>query len=263
MGDMDAEMIPPEIFMEDGANVNEVKEAVEALPLVSKLVEIDILKAEYAGNDGFLRKLDSLSKRFSSIRRIRPDGNCFYRAYLFGILEQIAGNKERHAAFTATAKQTLQYCLDVGYEKVAVEDFADVFNMCVGDLSGEHATAATAEATVIENDGYLVCWTRCLTSAHLKRHADDFSAFLTSHGSIENFCAQEVDPMATEADHLQIVALSAVFKVPVCVVYLDRSDGDSAAEHTFQQEDSSGTPCPYAPVFLLYRPGHYDIIYPR
>lgn len=242
------------------AHEREVKCEAESVALVGPRLPLDVLRAQYEDNPGFLPKVESLRKRFGALRRTRPDGNCFYRAYIFGIFEQLLGSKERHAAFAARAKGALDYCVAVGYEKVAIEEFYEEFASCLDSLAVEGATAATVEAIVEENDGYLVCWARCLTSAFLKHHAEEYTAFLSSHASIPAFCAQEVDPMATEADHLQIAALSTYFGVPVCVVYLDRSEGDVAAEHVFQ--DSGGASGLGPPVHLLYRPGHYDLIYP-
>mmetsp|Transcript_57693 Transcript_57693/g.185402 ORF Transcript_57693/g.185402 Transcript_57693/m.185402 type:complete len:265 (+) Transcript_57693:60-854(+) len=244
------------------AHEREVREEAEAVPLVGPRVLLDQLKAQYASNPGFLPKVEGLEKRFVGLRRTRPDGNCFYRAYLFGILEQLLGSKERHAAFVARTKDSLDACVKAGYERVAIEDFHDEFVECVQRVASENASVSTVEDVLKECDGYLVCWARILTSAHLKLHEDNYQAFLSSHASVREFCAQEVDPMNTEADHLQIAALSTCLGVPVCVVYLDRSEGDTAAEHLFQ-EDGGAAVGAFPPVHLLYRPGHYDIIYPR
>jgi len=240
----------------------EVREAAEALPLVGPQEPLDSLKAQYAENAGFLPKVHALEQRFLGLRRTRPDGNCFYRAYLFGIFEQLLASKERLTSFTARAKDFLEMCMRAGYEKVAVEDFFDEFTACLMQISVDGASMSLVEDMLKQCDGYLVCWMRILTSAHLKLHKDDYEAFLSSHSSILDFCTQEVDPMATEADHLQIAALSSCLGVPVCVVYLDRSEGDTAAEHLFQDSSPAGAGG-FPPVYLLYRPGHYDIIYPR
>mmetsp|Transcript_22266 Transcript_22266/g.51427 ORF Transcript_22266/g.51427 Transcript_22266/m.51427 type:complete len:230 (-) Transcript_22266:24-713(-) len=221
---------------------------------------LDGLRAQYASNPGFLPKIDGLGRRFAAIRRTRPDGNCFYRAYLYGIFEAIVGKAAPLTEFAARAKASLDFCLGAGYERVALEDFHEEFVSCIERLAAEGASASTVDEVVAECDGFLICWARCLTSAYLKIHAEEYVAFLSSHSSIAEFCAQEVDPMQKDADHLQIVALSSYFGVPVCVVYLDRSDGDKAAEHVFQEGGKSD--CPFETVHLLYRPGHYDLIYP-
>mmetsp|Transcript_36036 Transcript_36036/g.67103 ORF Transcript_36036/g.67103 Transcript_36036/m.67103 type:complete len:239 (+) Transcript_36036:57-773(+) len=229
-----------------------------AVALVSQPTPLAALKAEYAENPSFLSKVEGLEDHFQAIRRTRPDGNCFYRAYLFGLFEQLAGNKERHAAVTQRLRGALDVCTAAGYEKVAIEDFYEEFMASIDRMSIEGSSVSTAEAVMEECNDYLICWARVLTSAYLKQRAEDFSGFLTSHSSIAQFCAQEVDPMNTEADHLQIMALSTFLAVPVTVVYLDRSDG-SAAEHPFAHDSTS----PFSPVHLLYRPGHYDLIYTR
>eukprot|EP00446_Apocalathium_sp_SHHI-4_P016301 CAMPEP_0177219738 /NCGR_PEP_ID=MMETSP0367-20130122/36521_1 /TAXON_ID=447022 ORGANISM="Scrippsiella hangoei-like, Strain SHHI-4" /NCGR_SAMPLE_ID=MMETSP0367 /ASSEMBLY_ACC=CAM_ASM_000362 /LENGTH=271 /DNA_ID=CAMNT_0018669481 /DNA_START=54 /DNA_END=869 /DNA_ORIENTATION=+ len=256
------------------AHEQEIRNEAEACALVSPKTSLDDLKAQYASNPGFLPKIDNLGQRFSTMRRTRPDGNCFYRAYTYGIFELIASEPEMLAAFASRVKGSLDFCVSAGYEKVAIEDFYEEFISCLDRLaaaagapsvSGDAASAAavapaTPDELLAECDGYLVCWTRCLTSAFLKVHAEEYVAFLTSHDSIAQFCAQEVDPMAKDADHLQITALSRYFGVPVCVVYLDQSTGDTAAEHVFREDGDATTKVPT--VYLLYRPGHYDLIYP-
>jgi ubiquitin thioesterase protein OTUB1 len=77
------------------------------------------------------------------------------------------------------------------------------------------------------------------------------------------FCRSSVEPMGEESDHVHISALSDALGVPVRVVYLDQS-GDinekpvTVNHHDFIPADRPGVD-PY--VVLLYRPGHYDILY--
>ncbi len=67
---------------------------------------------------------------------------------------------------------------------------------------------------------------------------------------------QEVDPMYRESDHIHIGALTAALGVGVRVEYMDRGNGGEVNHHDFPE----GSP-PF--VHLLYRPGHYDILYPE
>lgn len=91
---------------------------------------------------------------------------------------------------------------------------------------------------------------------------------------VDAFCRRYVDPMDEESDHIQIVALTDALRVPLRVVYLDRSGsggpvGDGATGiapstpavdmHDFAPEDTAGRE---PAVHLLYRPGHYDVVYP-
>ncbi|CAK0856354.1 unnamed protein product [Prorocentrum cordatum] len=214
-----------------GCGVDGAGRPAAARLLSTVILSFSLTGAQYMDNPGFLPKVEGLARRFGAVRRTRPDGNCFYRAYLFGIFEALVGSPERQRAFGARAQRSLDFCCSAGYERVAIEDFYEEFSTCLASLAAATDAPAALDAILKDSDDYLVCWTRCLTS----RRRADFVAFLSSHSSIREFCAQEVDPMATEADQLQIVALSTHFGVPVNVVYLDRSEGEVAAEHLFKE----------------------------
>ncbi|RWW20940.1 hypothetical protein GW17_00014924, partial [Ensete ventricosum] len=84
------------------------------------------------------------------------------------------------------------------------------------------------------------------------------------------FCKASVEPMGEESDHVHIIALSDALGVPIRVVYLDRSSCDPGAptvnHHDFMPNESSASNVCLLPrprVTLLYRPGHYDILYPK
>ena len=60
--------------------------------------------------------------------------------------------------------------------------------------------------------------------------------------------------MTRECDHIQITALTLALGIPVRIEYMDRGGDDTTNAHCFPEESS--------PKFtLLYRPGHYDILY--
>lgn len=79
--------------------------------------------------------------------------------------------------------------------------------------------------------------------------------------------------MGEESDHVHITALSDALGVPIRVVYLDRSSCDtggvSVNHHDFMPVagDLPSASCSSIKNFpfitLLYRPGHYDILYPK
>ena len=60
--------------------------------------------------------------------------------------------------------------------------------------------------------------------------------------------------MYVESDHMHISGLSGCLDVNVVIQYMDR--GKKVLEHKFQE----GSPINVT-VNLLYRPGHYDILY--
>ncbi len=61
--------------------------------------------------------------------------------------------------------------------------------------------------------------------------------------------------MYRESDHIHISALTKALDISVCVEYMDRGNGGQVNSHCFP-EDSNPS------IHLLYRPGHYDILYP-
>lgn len=61
--------------------------------------------------------------------------------------------------------------------------------------------------------------------------------------------------MYKESDHIHIIAMSTALGTGVRVRYMDRGAGTDVTAHDFPE---GSTPS----VHLLYRPGHYDILYP-
>ena len=63
--------------------------------------------------------------------------------------------------------------------------------------------------------------------------------------------------MAKESDHIHIIALTAATGICVRVEYMDRGGSSPNVNHHDFPDDGS-TP----QLHLLYRPGHYDLLYP-
>ena len=60
--------------------------------------------------------------------------------------------------------------------------------------------------------------------------------------------------MGKESDHIHIIALTSAVNVPVRIEYLDRGADGRMNHHDFPESSS-----PH--LTLLYKPGHYDILY--
>lgn len=60
--------------------------------------------------------------------------------------------------------------------------------------------------------------------------------------------------MSKESDHIHIIALAQALNVSILVEYMDRGEGGTVNHHVFPEGSEPR-------VFLLYRPGHYDILY--
>lgn len=113
--------------------------------------------------------------------------------------------------------------------------------------------------TIFNEQGYsdyVVVYLRLITSGKLQEDADFYQHFIEGDFTIAEFRHQEVEPMYKESDHIHIIALCTALKVGVRVEYLDRGEGSQVKAHDFP-EGTEPT------VYLIYRPGHYDILYPN
>ncbi|KAK9876526.1 hypothetical protein WA026_013900 [Henosepilachna vigintioctopunctata] len=236
------------------------KEISESIPLVGELESILLLEHEYSNDTVYQEKVRNLSLKYSSIRRTRPDGNCFFRAFSFAYIERLLDKKEEFKAFYQKAEKSKDVLVELGFQQFTVEDFYDTYLDVlkrVGDI--ENTEEAKAELYTLFNDqgysDYMVVYLRLLTSGQLQKEKDFYSCFIEGHRTVEDFCHQEVEPMYKESDHIHIIAACAALGTGVRVIYMDRGTGKAVTEHDLPEGCIPS-------VHLLYRPGHYDILYP-
>lgn len=103
---------------------------------------------------------------------------------------------------------------------------------------------------------YVVVYLRLLTSGSIQENADFYQDFIGGYSTVEDFRHQEVEPMYKESDHIHIIAICNALNASVRVEYMDRGGEGGVKAHDFPEDKP---PC----VFLLYRPGHYDVLYPK
>ncbi|XP_028994107.1 ubiquitin thioesterase OTUB2-like [Betta splendens] len=200
-------------------------------------------------------KLKDLSSTFSSVRKVRGDGNCFYRAFCFAHLESVLHNARALQSFKEKILQSSTVLSSVGFEE---SFFKHQLNTVVGVV--EQCQADEQEATLLRlfneqttSDG-VVQYLRLLTSAHLQNHADFFCNFVEA-ASLQTYCQQEVEAMAMECDHVDILALLQALDVCIHVVSME-GDEQQLAHHVIPE---GGEPS----LHLLYQMSHYNILYTR
>ena len=59
------------------------KEIEQSTPLISEDFNINVLIEDYHLNQEYLASIKNISKKYKYIRKVRRDGNCFYRAFIF------------------------------------------------------------------------------------------------------------------------------------------------------------------------------------
>lgn len=100
---------------------------------------------------------------------------------------------------------------------------------------------------------------RLLAGSWLKGHRDQYEAWCET--GIDGYCASMIEPPEREIEELGIVLLVEILLKPIGfsleIAYLDRSAGTEVNTHRFPESNTSVGPV----MHLLYRPGHYDILY--
>nr|CAD7449344.1 unnamed protein product [Timema bartmani]CAD7461403.1 unnamed protein product [Timema tahoe] len=235
------------------------KEISDSIDLVGDMEPISSLEGEYASDEIFHQKVQDLSRKYKSMRRTRPDGNCFFRGFSYAYLEYLLKNKEEYKRFYELASKSKDDLVTMGFPKFTVEDFHDTFMEVVKKVGESSDNFSQPELHDLFNQqsysDYVVVYLRLITSGQLQRDSEFYQNFIDGKRTVLEFCHQEVEPMYKESDHIHIIALSTALNVGIRVRYMDRGESSEVIAHDFPEGSTSA-------VHLLYRPGHYDILYP-
>ena len=200
------------------------------------------------------------------MRSVKKDGNCFYRALAYALSEYMMTlhGSQWHQYMQQRASQTKDLLSSMGYDMDLFQDFYDLFHQSIQFTKND-----TLQVEEFFNTEYMsdtvVCYFRLVTAAILKRDSILYEAFiLDSFPSIQEFSATQVEPMNVESDQIHIVAMSNALGIDIKIANLDPSPthGKGINYHEISPMEPSNVSD--APVItLLYRPGHYDILYPK
>ena len=244
-------------------------------PLESPLVLLP--EYESATSPGFLPGIRYIGKQYTTMRRIRRDGNCFYRAFLFAYLDNLvkdycsgdATNKtlaeEERMRILQLITGSKDELIAMGYSEMAIESFHDVLVELITDLFTNTTETLLANFQEDGQSDYYTWFMRLLTAAAMRRQEERFTPFLFDDPlftDMEGYCRREVEPMGKECDQFHIVALAGYLGIQVRVEYLDGRSFDEAQGlnvHLALENETTLGAKTYS-VSLLYRPGHYDIL---
>lgn len=97
----------------------------------------------------------------------------------------------------------------------------------------------------------------------MKTRQAEFSPWLLGQ-TVSQYCDASVMPIGAEIDNVSLSALKEVFLssagIALEVLYLDRTEGSEVNMHRFDPVNYHGG-VTIGTIRLLYRPGHYDILY--
>lgn len=83
------------------------------------------LSKEYVTDNVYLDKVNDLASKYKFIRRTRPDGNCFFRAFSYANIERLTDKKEEFNEFYNFAEKSKNTLVELGFQQFTVEDFYD------------------------------------------------------------------------------------------------------------------------------------------
>ncbi|KAF2489043.1 cysteine proteinase [Lophium mytilinum] len=245
-------------------------------PLVGERQSSSAITTEYANADPVYRtKTAALPSKYSHYRTCRGDGHCGWRAIAFTYFEALlrVGDKNRFLEEETRLRSLRNLLNTIGFQEHLYEDFADeCFDLLrrTGAAIPAVDDSAAAELLASFNDVgismAIITYFKLLTSAWIQTHPDDFQPFLEFGQDIKQYCSTQIEPSICEIDHIGMSALAEVLVKPAGfameVLYLDRSPGDQVTEYNFDPLGHDGLPLHNPPTMrLLYRPGHYDILY--
>ena len=150
-----------------------------------------------------------------------------------------------------------------GYDEAVIEAFHESLVDLINSIVDKTSTPQKIHDELLqENDtsDYCTWYMRVLTATQLKSDPDRFLPFLEDdYVDIQAFCQKNVEPMGVECTMVQVLALAEAFHVQVKIEYLDGHDirNNKLIQHQFGPLQAATS------LTLLYRPGHYDILYPK
>jgi len=236
---------------------NQIRDEIAATrPLVGPQLPIGAgLVEEYAGGN-FRAKAADIAQRYAGIRHTRGDGNCFFRAFAFGLVCAARGWAPGGAALGAVLAERVRARLfSSPFDAETYADFLDELlplldGPAPGALGAPDDLAAFWAAEEYRSHAAVVAL-RLVASAEMRARADDFAPFLSE--DVASFCQAHVECMGVESDQVHVTALADALSCCVRIAYLDAADGPLNVV-------SIGPEDALFAMDLLYRPGHYDYL---
>ncbi|VDM73206.1 unnamed protein product [Strongylus vulgaris] len=105
---------------------------------------------------------------------------------------------------------------------------------------------------------YLIIFLRLITAGYLKEHAEEYAPFI-ENVSLADYCVTEIESMWKDADHLAVTGLVNAIGQNIRVQYMDQNAAPNGGLFYDFPPDQKEAPR----ITLLYRPGHYDLVYRR
>jgi ubiquitin thioesterase protein OTUB1 len=241
---------------------NAIKAEIEqTTPLISDQLEIQILLDDYKDNLEYANSVKIITEKYKYIRKVRRDGNCFYRAFIYRLFEYIC-MKNDNKLFNDILKK-IEGIKDLtaknGYDWMIVEDFYTVFYgefcSCFNSVNNNGVSVRDYMDNLFkdkEKGNYLIYFMRFCIAAYLKDNRQLYEMYI--EGDFDTWIRKEVEAIDNEADQIQIMACVNYFEIGVKIEYLNKYKNEVVKFPEDKKDED---------IFIevLFTPGHYDILY--
>ena len=241
---------------------NALKAEIEqTTPLISELLDIKILLKDYEENLEYANSVKIITEKYKYIRKVRRDGNCFYRAYIYRLFEYICmkNNNSLYNDMLKKIEGIKELTAKNGYEWILVEDFYNVFYgefcSCFNSVNNNGVSVRDYLDNLFsdkDKGNYLIYFIRFCIAAYLKENRMLYEVYI--EGDFETWIRKEVEAIDNEADQIQIMACVNYFDVGVKIEYLNKLKNEVVKFPEDKKDED---------IFIevLFTPGHYDILY--
>ena len=241
---------------------NNIRKEIElTTPLISDELPISKLIEEYKSNEEYLKSIENISKKYKTYRKVRRDGNCFYRSFIYLLFEHICIKNDK-ILFEKIKQKIIDSKILTeknGYEWSVVQDFYDIFLKefceCFNSLSSGIIPRDYLDKIFSDNEkgNYLIYFIRFCLAAYLKENKDNYKSYIEE--DFDEWIRKEVEAIDHEADQIQIMACVNYFDIGIKIEYLNKFKNEIVKLPENKPDDEFF-------IYLLFSPGHYDILYP-
>jgi ubiquitin thioesterase protein OTUB1 len=226
------------IYCEIVEPVQEPKEENDYPDTISKKHPLKSMKDSFKFNEKIKNLIKTLQNFYSSYRKIRGDGNCYYRAVGFAYIEYLSRGSCPTSKFidyintsSSEFRPVLKYLFEIK------QRFGSAVDYCEELFSNR------------QNDLMLVKDIKDRVAKHLLNDPEKFKPFLTH--SLEQEI-QNVLEMGREAEGVPCSFMTEILGISIQNVLLDR---EGVVQNKILNDDSGNC------IFLCLRTGHYDLLY--
>ena len=241
---------------------NSIRKEIElSTPLVSEELSINVLLDDYKSNQEYSNSIKQITEKYKHIRKVRRDGNCFYRSFIYRIFEYICikNNKNLFDHIVKKVKESKELIKRNGYDWTFIEEFYNFFYTEFYYSFNSLETKGLSVRDYLDNlfsdkekGNYLIYFIRFCIAAFLKENSLLYEVYVD--GPFENWVISEVEAIDHEADQIQIMACVNYFDIGVRIEYL----------HPYKNEVMKfpeDKPDDQIFISVLFTPGHYDLLY--